>query len=74
MVKQALGVMIAAPPVVGDRRVARRVRVYCTIADAIRSGQLPIGTRLPSARQLATEWGYARGAVEELSRSCRSRA
>lgn len=65
MVKQALGVMIAAPPVVGDMRMARRVRVYCTIVDAIRTGALPVGTRLPSARQLAAEWGYARGAVED---------
>jgi GntR family transcriptional regulator / MocR family aminotransferase len=65
VVKQAAGVMIAAPRGAGDRRVARRVRVYCTIVDAIRSGDLPPGTRLPSARQLAAEWGYARGAVEE---------
>jgi GntR family transcriptional regulator/MocR family aminotransferase len=65
VVKQASGVMIAAPQGSGDRRVARRVRVYCTVIDAIRSGALPPGTRLPSARQLAAEWGYARGAVEE---------
>lgn len=65
MVKQASGVVIAAPVQTGDRRVARRVRVYCTVLDAIRSGALPPGTRLPSARQLAREWGYTRGAVEE---------
>lgn len=65
MVKQASGVVIAAPQGTGDRRVARRVRAYCTIVDAIRSGALPPGTRLPSARQLAAEWGYARGAIEE---------
>lgn len=65
MVKQASGVMIAAPQGTGDRRVARRVRAYCTLVDAIRSGALPPGTRLPSARQLAAEWGYARGAIEE---------
>lgn len=65
MVKQASGVVIAAPQGTGDRRVARRVRVYCTVVDAIRSGALPPGTRLPSARQLAAEWGYARGAIEE---------
>jgi GntR family transcriptional regulator/MocR family aminotransferase len=65
MVKQASGVVIAAPQVTGDRKVARRVRVYCTVVDAIRSGALRPGTRLPSARQLAAEWGYARGAVEE---------
>jgi GntR family transcriptional regulator / MocR family aminotransferase len=65
LVKQASGVVIAAPGAVGDRRVPRRVRVYVTIVDAIRSGALPPGARLPSARQLAAEWGYARGAVEE---------
>lgn len=65
MVKQASGVVIAAPQGTGDRRVARRVRAYCSIVDAIRSGTLPPGTRLPSARQLAAEWGYARGAIEE---------
>jgi GntR family transcriptional regulator/MocR family aminotransferase len=65
MVKQAAGVVIAAPQVAGDRKVARRVRVYLTVLDAIRSGALAPGTRLPSARQLAAEWGYARGAVEE---------
>jgi GntR family transcriptional regulator / MocR family aminotransferase len=65
MVKQASGVVIAAPDGTGNRRVARRVRVYCTVIDAIRNGSLPPGTRLPSARQLAAEWAYARGAVEE---------
>ena len=65
MVKQASGVVIAAPDGTGDRRVARRVRVYATIVDAIRNGSLPPGTRLPSARQLAAEWGYSRGAVED---------
>lgn len=65
MVKQASGVVIAAPQGTGDRRVARRVRAYCTLVDAIRTGALPPGTRLPSARQLAAEWGYARGAIEE---------
>jgi GntR family transcriptional regulator/MocR family aminotransferase len=65
MVKPAGGALIAAPVLTGDRKVARRVRVYCTVLDAIRGGALPPGTRLPSARQLAAEWGYARGAVEE---------
>jgi GntR family transcriptional regulator/MocR family aminotransferase len=65
VVKQASGVVIAAPSGGGDRKVARRVRVYVRIIDAIRGGTLPPGTRLPSARQLAAEWGYARGAVED---------
>jgi GntR family transcriptional regulator/MocR family aminotransferase len=57
--------MIAAPRGPTERRVPRRVRVYCTVIDAIRSGALPPGARLPSARQLAKDWGYARGAVED---------
>jgi GntR family transcriptional regulator / MocR family aminotransferase len=65
LVKRASGVVIAAPGGLGERRVPRRVRVYVTIIDAIRSGALPPGARLPSARQLAAEWGYARGAVED---------
>lgn len=63
MVKQASGAVLAPPA--GDRKVARRVRVYLAVIDAIRSGALQPGARLPSARQLAREWGYARGAVEE---------
>lgn len=65
MVKQAAGVMIAAPRRVPGERVARRVLVYRTLLEAIRSGALPPGARLPSARQLAAEWGYARGAIDE---------
>ena len=65
VVKQASGAVLAAPLGRDDRRVPRRVRVYCTVIDAIRSGALTPGARLPSARQLAREWGYARGAVEE---------
>jgi GntR family transcriptional regulator/MocR family aminotransferase len=65
VVKQASGVVIAPPRISGDRKVARRVLVYCTVIDAIRSGALAPGTRLPSARQLAAEWGCARGAVED---------
>jgi len=64
-VKQACGVLIAAPVARAGERVARRVLVYRTIVEAIRSGALPPSTRLPSSRQLATEWGYARGAVDE---------
>jgi GntR family transcriptional regulator/MocR family aminotransferase len=57
--------VIAAPRRVPGERVTRRVLVYRTVLEAIRSGALAPGTRLPSARQLAAEWGYARGAVDE---------
>lgn len=65
MVKQASGVVMAAPDAARNERVTRRVRVYCALLDAIRTGSLPPGTRLPSSRQLAAEWGFARGAVDE---------
>jgi GntR family transcriptional regulator/MocR family aminotransferase len=65
VVKPAAGVVLAVPPSSGDRRIARRVRVFSTVVDAIRNGALAPGARLPSARQLAKEWGYARSAVED---------
>ncbi len=65
MVKQASGVVMAVPDAAQGQRVARRVRVYRALVDALRDGSLRPGTRLPSARQLAAEWGYARGAVDE---------
>ena len=68
MVKQASGVVMAAPqaPDAADgERTTRRARVYGALIDAIRAGSLPPGTRLPSSRQLAAEWGFARGAVDE---------
>jgi GntR family transcriptional regulator / MocR family aminotransferase len=42
-----------------------RVRIHARLLDAIRSGQLPAGTRLPSARQLAADWGVSRNTVDE---------
>lgn len=65
MVKLASGAVIAPPRALDGQRVARRVLAYRTIVDAIRSGALPVGARLPSSRQLAAEWGYTRGAVDE---------
>ncbi len=56
---------MAAPDASQGPGIARRVRVYRALVDAIRDGSLRPGTRLPSARQLAAEWGYARGAVDE---------
>lgn len=65
MVKLASGVLMPAPHTVGGERVPRRVQVHCTLVDAIRGGALPPGTRLPSSRQLAAEWGFARGPIDE---------
>ncbi len=42
----------------------QRMRVYRRVLGAIREGVLQPGTRLLSARQLAQQWGVARGAVD----------
>ncbi len=44
---------------------SRRTEVYRQLLDAIRSGELAAGARLPSARRLAVAWQVARGAVDE---------
>lgn len=43
----------------------RRTGIYRQLLDAIRSGALPPGARLPSARRLALAWAMPRGAVDE---------
>jgi GntR family transcriptional regulator / MocR family aminotransferase len=43
----------------------QRERVVQAIRRAIVSGALPVGERLPSARQLAADWALTRGAVDE---------
>jgi DNA-binding transcriptional MocR family regulator len=43
----------------------RRTEIYRQLLDAIGSGALPAGVRLPSARRLAAAWGMPRGAVDE---------
>ncbi|MBL8324311.1 MAG: PLP-dependent aminotransferase family protein [Rubrivivax sp.] len=66
MSKPASGVFIQ--PVqdeAGARPRPQRARVYRAIRHAIDGGALAVGDRLPSARQLAMDWGLARGAVDE---------
>lgn len=65
MGKKAAGLFIQSPPPPRAAQVARRVWVYRTVLDAIRSGALPPGARLPAARQLAADWRVARGSVDE---------
>ena len=65
MVKQAAGVLIQPLVRSASERVSRRLQVYQTVLDAIHRAVLMPGARLPSARQLATDWGVARGAVDE---------
>lgn len=66
MSKPASGAFIQ--PVLDEaavRPAPQRVRVYRAIRSAIDGGALAPGDRLPSARQLANDWGLARGAVDE---------
>ena len=56
-----------------SERVSRRLQVYQTVLDAIHRAVLMPGARLPSARQLATDWGVARGAVDEAFAQLQSR-
>jgi GntR family transcriptional regulator / MocR family aminotransferase len=65
MVKRALGSLIAPLTGVGEDGLPRRLWVYRSVLQAVRSGALPPGARLPSSRELAIEWGIARGAVDE---------
>jgi len=65
LAKQASGAIIQPLMHAPNARMPRRLRVYQTVLDAIQRGHLRPGTRLPSARQLANDWGVARGAVDE---------
>ena len=42
-----------------------RAGLETALRDAIRSGRLPVGTRLPSSRQLAADLGLARNTIAE---------
>jgi len=46
-----------------DATAGRRLAIENALRQAIRSGRLPAGTRLPSSRALAAELGVARGTV-----------
>ena len=65
MVKHAAGWFMQARREAADAREPRRAWVYRTVLAAIRDGSLPPGSRLPSARQLAAEWGVTRGAADD---------
>jgi GntR family transcriptional regulator / MocR family aminotransferase len=43
-----------------------RARLETALRDAVRSGRLAAGTRLPSSRMLATDLGVARNTVAEV--------
>ncbi len=42
-----------------------RVQLECGLREAIRSGRLPVGERLPSSRELSRTLGVSRGLVQE---------
>lgn len=63
VVKQTIGALIQ-PALQPQPGLSHHARVYRTVQEAIANGHLPEGSRLPSARQLAVDWGVARGAVD----------
>lgn len=65
MIKRAAGWLIQGDTVEGEENLPRRMRLFRQVLAAIQAGQLPAGSRLPSARQLAREWGVARGTVDD---------
>jgi len=58
-----------APPLLVDLRrdggQPLRAQLERGLRDAIRSGRLPVGERLPSSRELARQLGLSRGLVQE---------
>src|SRR5689334_8458570 len=58
-----------APPLLVDVRrdmgVPLSAQLEGGLRDAIRSGRLPVGERLPSSRELARQLGLSRGLVQE---------
>jgi len=48
-----------------DADLPLRVQLECCLRDAVRSGRLQVGERVPSSRELARELGVSRGLVQE---------
>src|SRR4051812_294436 len=48
-----------------DAGLPLRAQLEAGLRDAIRSGRLPVGERLPSSRELARQLGLSRGLVQE---------
>jgi GntR family transcriptional regulator / MocR family aminotransferase len=65
MSKRAAGALLPTLSEQAQQLRGRRAQVYRTVLEQIRTGTLPPGARLPSARQLAREWQVARGVVDE---------
>lgn len=65
MIKRAAGWFIQGDSSDTGPTLPWRARIHRRLCDAIRAGQLPAGSRLPSARQLAREWGVARSTVDD---------
>jgi GntR family transcriptional regulator/MocR family aminotransferase len=53
-------------PLHRDQAEPLRTQLECGLRDAIRSGQLTVGERLPSSRELARALGVSRGLVQEV--------
>ncbi|WP_053202510.1 FadR/GntR family transcriptional regulator [Jiangella muralis] len=52
-------------PSVGQRRDSQASRIARALVDRIKDGSYPIGKKIPSERQLATEFGVSRPVIRE---------
>ena len=64
MTKRSSSPMLAPPPV-AIRGGGVRARIYDALLAAVRDGTLAAGSRLPSSRQLAADWGIARNTIDD---------
>jgi DNA-binding GntR family transcriptional regulator len=49
------------------------MRVADQVEEEIRSGQLPVGARLPNEREMGTQYGVAPGTIRRVVRELRER-
>src|SRR5450755_658447 len=67
MPKRAQGVNISLRRSAEMDGLGLRAQVYKSLFDAIVDGKLAPGTRLPSARQLATDWRISRNTIDDAT-------
>jgi GntR family transcriptional regulator/MocR family aminotransferase len=64
MTRRSQATLLALPEASASR-LGLRDRIYEACLAAIRDGRLAAGRRLPSARQLATDWSVARNTIDD---------
>jgi GntR family transcriptional regulator / MocR family aminotransferase len=67
MAKRAQGGNISLKRSAEVNGLGLRAQVYKSLFDAIVDGKLAPGTRLPSARQLATDWSISRNTIDDAT-------